>query len=116
LRKSLSSSAIPTSHSFVFPWAFRPKGFAFVVALALAFGGLGVGVSHAEELLGTIGTSTGDASASSSHTLVIGPDGFVCASGMNSSGQLGIGTSEYMVLTTERWTALWWCWARRLWP
>jgi len=81
LRKSLSSSALPTSHSFVFPWAFRPKGFAFVVALALAFGGLGVGVSDAAEVsIGTIATSTGDANASGSHTLVIGPDGFVYAS------------------------------------
>ena len=91
----MSSSAIPTSHSFVFPWAFRPKGFAFVVVLALAFGGLGVGVSNAAEVpLGTIATSTGDANASSSHTLVIGPDGFVYASGRNNSGQLGIGSSE----------------------
>jgi hypothetical protein len=70
LRKSLSSSAIPTSPSFVFPWAFGPKGFAFVVALAfaLAFGGLGAVVSHAAEAaFGTIATSTGDADASGSH-------------------------------------------------
>jgi hypothetical protein len=98
LRKSLSSSAIPTSHSFVFPWAFRPKGFAFVVALTLAFGGFGVGVSNAAEVsLGTIATSTGDANAGSSHTLVIGPDGFVHACGRNNSGQPDIGSREYEV-------------------
>ena len=98
MRNSWSSSAIATLPFFVFPWAFRPKGFAFVVALALAFGGLRVRVSNAAEMsLGTITTSTGDANASSSNTLVIGPDGFVHASGTNSSRQLAIGSSQYEV-------------------
>ena len=98
MRKSLASSDNPSSHSFVFPWTFRPKGFAFVVALDLAFGGLGAGDSNAAELsFGTIATSTGDANASGSHTLVIGPDGFVYASGRNNYGRLGIGSSEYEV-------------------
>jgi hypothetical protein len=51
----------------------------------------------AEAAIGTIATSTGDANASGSHTLVIGTDGFVYASGRNNYGQLGIGSIEYEV-------------------
>jgi hypothetical protein len=42
-------------------------------------------------VIGKVATSTGDASASGGHTLVIGPDGFVYASGKKNCDQLGIG-------------------------
>jgi hypothetical protein len=49
LSKSLSSSAIPTSQSIWSLGSLGPRVFAFVVGLALAFEGLGAGVSHAAE-------------------------------------------------------------------
>ncbi|MBX7209167.1 MAG: M36 family metallopeptidase [Verrucomicrobiaceae bacterium] len=101
----VSVAATATSHTHF----IRPDGTLWGVSTNAGLGDFGDGTSTRRPLPVQIGAATNwaDVSGGTSHSLALRADGTLWATGINSSGQLGDGTTTSKSVFTQIGTASW---------